>query len=234
MGMMDPQILRFTAENEWADTIVRILADAIRASIATTGKCVLGLAGGNTPGPVYETIGQRTDIDWSLAHVFLVDERYVLPSEERSNQGMLRRTLLKHAAIPEAHVHLPDTTLPIGECVASYNREIAELVAVHGVDALVLGMGSDGHIASLFPPLPAEAFGPASVIHTDTLQFSVKDRISVTLPVLEAARERMLLLKGKDKFQAWQEMTLSPPEERMWPLQRLIDSGPLTVIMNEA
>lgn len=203
---------------------------AILKSIAAHDRCILGLSGGKTPAAIYSALGKDTSIDWSKVHIFLCDERYVPPSHEDSNQRMVRMTLLAHAAIPAEHLHFPITTLPIDECIAAYDKDLTSLLT-HNADVVTLGIGGDGHTASLFPPLPQEAFGPSRVIHTETISFAVKDRISVTLPVLTDARERILMLRGRDKIETWQEMTVDGADERFWPLKAVMETGPVTVIV---
>lgn len=209
---------------------VAFLRDVIVRSTAERGTCIIGLSGGKTPAHIYTQLGQDASIDWQRVHLFLCDERYVPADHENSNQRMVRATLLKHAPLPPEHLHFPDTSLPIQQCVASYNAALRALL-IEPADIVTLGMGGDGHIASLFPPLPTEAFGPSFAIHTETLALAVKDRISVTLPVLTAARERFLFLKGKDKIEAWQEITVDSADERWWPLKAMMKTGEVRVVI---
>jgi len=203
--------------------------DAITKSIATTGHCVLGLSGGKTPAGVYAMLGKDTTIDWSKVQLFLTDERYVPLGHEDSNQSLVR-SALKPASIPEENIHFPDTSLPLDECVAAYDAELVTVLK-NNADVVTLGIGGDGHTASLFPPLPQEAFGPSRVIHTETTAFAVKDRISVTLPVLTDARARILMLRGRDKIETWQEMTVDGADERFWPLKAVMETGDVDVIV---
>lgn len=209
---------------------------AIRTSmldaIARNGACIIGLSGGKTPGAMYAKLGGDASIDWKNVHVFLCDERYVPADHADSNQRMLNETLLRATPIPSENVHVPDTSLPLPACIAAYDEEIKTLLQ-NPADIVVLGMGPDGHTASLFPPLPDEAFGPAYVIHTETDAFAVHDRISVALPVLTNARDRILLLRGKDKIETWQQMTSDDADERRWPLKAVMKRGSLDVIIAE-
>lgn len=206
------------------------LRSMITKSIEQNGRCILGLSGGKTPAGIYEALGKDGSIDWSKVHVFLCDERYVPLDHEDSNQQLIRSTLLASAAIPEENIHFPNTSLPLEECIAAYDADLASLLA-GPADVVTLGIGGDGHTASLFPPLPQEAFGPTRVIHTETNAFAVKDRISVTLPVLTDARARILVLRGRDKIETWQEMTVDGADERFWPLKAVMETGDVTVIV---
>ncbi|XP_055388220.1 bifunctional glucose-6-phosphate 1-dehydrogenase/6-phosphogluconolactonase-like, partial [Condylostylus longicornis] len=178
-------------------------------------KVLIGLSGGSTPKKVLKTLAslcsnetgefcirrpssQRIDpepecathecakIDWSRVAVFLVDERFVPPTHNDSNQKMIRETLLSHgmhddkyiigtsrllflsAGIPilEENIVFPDTTKPIDECVSDYESRLRRTLASTGRPRLVvLGMGDDGHIASWFPPLSSEEYATAHSPH---------------------------------------------------------------------
>jgi 6-phosphogluconolactonase len=173
------------------------IADAINAAIATHGACALGLSGGSTPGPIYAALGKRTDIDWHKVTVVLIDERYVPADHPDSNYGMIERTLL----VEGSHAHkarfvAPDTDLPLEACVPAFAQALEDIT----FDLVVLGMGDDGHIASLFPPLSDSVLGPARAAHTTTDRFAVFNRITVSLPMLKEARQRVLLVTGKAKM----------------------------------
>lgn len=224
---MSPAII--TAKDD-ADFIVRgvhFLETAIRDALNERGCCVIGLSGGSTPKPIYEALGKEK-IDWSKVWLFLVDDRYIRADDPNSNQFLLRSTLLKNAAIPDSQIIFPDTSLPLATCIDLYDRQITDLLKKGAPDIVTLGMGDDGHIASLFPPLTDEAFGPTTVIHTQTEKFAVKDRISVTLPVLQQAAWPVFFLKGGDKKKVWEEMMQSDEDERRWPAKSV--AGLSTVI----
>ena len=98
-------------------------------------------------------------------------------------------------------------------------------------DIVTLGMGSDGHIASLFPPVPDIALGDeALVVHTETDQFAITDRISVSLNFLCAAQDQIFFLKGTDKKFVWDEMIASDEDEHRWPAKRMIETGDVSLV----
>ena len=213
----------FSQATDDADFIVRgvaVLKTGILEAIAERKMCLLGLSGGSTPKAIYEALGHEK-IDWSKVWIFLVDDRYIRADDPKSNQFLLRSTLLKNAAIPESQVFFPDTSLPLNDCIDLYDRHLKDLLKKAAPDIVTLGMGDDGHIASLFPPLTDDMLGPKLVIHTTTEQFDVKDRISVTIPVLKQARQSVFFLKGQGKKKVWTEMTADPANERRWPAKAL-------------
>ncbi|NOS68126.1 MAG: 6-phosphogluconolactonase [Candidatus Peribacteraceae bacterium] len=206
-----------------ADFVARgvgFLEKAIREALSEHGCCIIGLSGGSTPKPIYEALGKEK-MDWSKIWIFLVDYRYIRADDPNSNQFLLLSTQLKNAAIPESQIFFPDTSLPLQECINLYDRHLKDLLKKGAPDIVTLGMGDDGHIASLFPPLTDAAFGQAAAIHTTTDTFDVRDRISVTLPVLKKARQSIFFLKGERKKAVWDEMMASNDDEKRWPAKKI-------------
>ncbi|TSC80573.1 MAG: 6-phosphogluconolactonase [Candidatus Peregrinibacteria bacterium Gr01-1014_25] len=206
-----------------------LLAAILRRNITDHGRCTIGLSGGSTPRPVYEILGKAAGIDWSAVTVFLVDDRCVRADSPHSNQFLLRSTLLRAAPIPESQVLFPDPSLAPDDSAEEYGRVLAPIVT-RGIDAVVLGLGADGHIASLFPPVPDTAAGPALVIATHTDRFDIPQRISVTLPVLTSAREAVVLL-GKDKKSAWEELRANEEDWHRWPLKAVTEKVETTAVL---
>jgi len=212
---MGPGLIHVADDSSFACEGVSHMRGVILEAINRGKRAVLGLSGGSTPRAIYEALGQE-NLDWSKVWVFLVDDRYINADDPKSNQFLLRSTLLKHAPIPESQIIFPDTTLPYEECIRSYEVQLRSLLK-NPADLVTLGLGDDGHIASLFPPVPDEAFGDRVVIGTETEQFDVKQRISVTIPVLQAAHETIFFLKGEAKKKTWKEMMTSKEGPNRWP-----------------
>lgn len=207
-----------------------LLAHWLQSSVAHNGTAVLALSGGRTPGPVYTQLARHPDIPWSQVTIILADERCVRPDHAASNQRLIRETLLEHLdAQPDTL--FPDTTLSPDACARTYAERVAAILKDRTMDVLVLGMGEDGHIASLFPPLPEAAFGEAAAIHTVTDRFAVRDRVSLTLPVLSAAQHVLLLLKGAEKIRLFEEMQRAPFDPRQRPLQEILAAQRTTVLL---
>lgn len=220
-------------EKTFVPDAVSFIADRIKAAIGKHGRAMIGLSGGSTPGPVYAALGAMKDIDWSKVWIFLADDRFIRKDSPHSNQFLVRSTLLHDATIPESQILFPDTSLPLKECIAEYDAVMRSAFAHHTPDLLILGMGPDGHTASLFPPLSDEAFADRTVIHTRTDQFDIPQRISLTLPALRKAREALFLLKGKTKKDLWERMVKSSEDERHWPAKAVINAMPTTAIISD-
>ncbi len=207
-----------------------LIAANINSCIIDRGECILGLSGGGTPKPVYELLGKE-QIDWKKVKIFLTDERYISPGHLESNERMIRQTLLAHAKIPGENICFPDTTLPIDECMANYTHGLKEQWSEHLADLIILGMGIDGHITSLFPPVAPSLMDDTQLVaHTITDQFAVHDRITLTLNPIAAANAHVFLLKGEDKKQLWEEMLASDEDEHRWPAKRILEQEDVTVI----
>ncbi len=210
----------------WAREAAQWIAARLRDSIVQRGACTLGLSGGSTPAPVYRTLAGE-HIDWSRVTVFLADERLTDPQDPQSNQYLVRSTLLDALAVPPTTL-FPDTLLPPDACADAYDRTLRDLLAEKGPDVLALGLGTDGHTASLFPPvppIPAERFA----LHAQTDSHPVFDRISVTPRVLQAAQHPVFLLKGPKKRDVWQALLAAPFDPAHCPAHDALAGGTATL-----
>ncbi|HEV7778411.1 MAG TPA: 6-phosphogluconolactonase [Luteibacter sp.] len=183
-----------------ADALAHRLAADLAAGIAERGRAVLAVSGGSTPKTVFAVLARAT-IDWSKVTVTLVDERWVPESDERSNARIVRNLLLKQNA--EAATFVPlyvDAPTP-DEGLATVTASIDKLE--RPFDAVVLGMGGDGHTASFFPGGDhlAEALdlaGKASVLPMRA-EGAGEPRITLSLPRLLDTRALYLHIEGDDK-----------------------------------
>lgn len=205
----------FPSDDEWRGGAVTLIAETIRHALDDRGTCIVGLSGGSTPGSVYEQLATER-IDWSNICIFLTDERCVPPTHAESNQRLVRETLLSRTATPAA-VLFPDTSLAPDACADVYDDELRALLGGRGPDVLVLGLGVDGHTASLFPPVDIAAAGERFAIRTHTDRFAIEDRISITPRVIETSSFPLFLLKGQEKKAIWEAMTAASGDPRRWP-----------------
>ncbi|MDD3896448.1 MAG: 6-phosphogluconolactonase [Candidatus Peribacteraceae bacterium] len=228
---MDYQMIETQSDAAFTAQAVALLQQKITESLAARGECILGLSGGSTPRPVYEALGKEEGIDWSKIKLFLADERYVPAKSAESNQKLVHDTLLKNAAIPANQCYFPDTSLPIEACVIAYTEALVHLLREHAPDCMTLGLGNDGHIASLFPPVAEDAFGEVIALHTTTGTFAVRDRISVSPLVIMSAQSHLLLLKGAEKKKVFEECVKAEPDPVRFPLQIALATGRTVVVL---
>ena len=203
------------------------LVKAIQEAIRARGTAAIALSGGSSPLDAYRLLAQQT-IDWNKVHVYWVDERAVPPTHERSNYGQAKKALLDPAQIPESNIHrMRGEASDLGIAAADYEAELRETVksklgGLPSLDLLVMGIGDDGHTASLFP-------GERTMHVTDKLVAAVpakadrEARLTLTAPVLENARSSVVLVVGKAKH---------PALERIWATSGDLDETPARVIRN--
>ena len=182
-----------------ADAIVERARDAVRER----GLFSLVLSGGRAPRPVYERLAE-CDMPWQRVHLFFGDERCVPPDDIDSNYRQARESLLDCVAITEENIHRMRGELPPQEGADAYERELRSFFGgtSPSFDLILLGLGSDGHTASLFPGDPACDERERWVVATPEPTMSPGHRrITLTLPVLNAAREVFFLSgeKGKEE-----------------------------------
>ena len=176
------------------------LADEVRLGATLRGTCALGLAGGSTPRPAYEALAQpplEAAIPWDRVQVFFGDERAVPPDHPDSNFRMVNETLLSRVPLPVENVHRMEADADDLERAA--DRYAALLP--QALDVLVLGIGPDGHTASLFPGSPALRERTRRVVPARAPK-PPERRLTITPPVIGAARRILVLAAGGDKAEA--------------------------------
>lgn len=164
-------------------------------------SCAIALSGGSTPKCLYELLarGEGGAIDWKRVHVFFSDERNVPPDDQESNYRMAKESLFSSGLIPEANIHRIRGESAADEAASSYQNEIHNLLGNNPIfDLVLLGLGPDGHTASLFPDSPAlqENKKLVAANRVDKLK---SDRITFTYPLLNRAAHVMFLVSGLDK-----------------------------------
>jgi 6-phosphogluconolactonase len=216
-----------------AEEVIRDL----QAIGAERGSAHVALSGGTTPKRTYELLA-RSAAEWERAEVWFADERCVGPADEQSNYRMVAESLLEPAGIPPARVHRMEGELGPEEGARRYAQALLDALAPssgHGppvLDLIVLGIGEDGHVASLFPDAPALDAGEDSVclaVHDSPKP--PPERITLSLAVLRAARRCLLLATGATKAAAISAMLSEPSREVPASLLR---RGRLTVIVDDA
>jgi len=182
-------------------TAARLFVECSQESIAARGVFSVALAGGSTPRALYQLLSERSmrmQIDWKRTQFFFGDERAVAQDDELSNYRMAREALLAHVPIPEENVHrMPAERDDLEAAAEEYETELAEYSPL---DLVLLGMGDDGHTASLFPGSPALDETSRLCIATPvaSLQPHVR-RLTISYRTINEARNVWLLLSGQSK-----------------------------------
>jgi 6-phosphogluconolactonase len=174
--------------------VAAVVAERLARAAREGGNVVL--TGGKTPEQAYNEAAKR-EADWSKVDVWWGDERCVPPEDENSNYGMAKRALLDRLERQPRGVHRIKGELGKDEAAADYDRELDDAQ----LDLLLLGVGPDGHVASLFPNAPTLRERKRVLPAEPGLEPFV-DRVTLSLPVLRGAREILFLLSGEGKADA--------------------------------
>jgi 6-phosphogluconolactonase len=209
-----------TAEAAAAEAARRVV-EVHAECVAARGEFMLALAGGNTPRALYRLLVSpefREQIDWAHIHLFWSDERTVPPEHPDSNYGMAAKELLAHVTVPQEHIHRMEADWPsLGRAAQVYEVVLRNLLPLDSrgfprLDMILLGMGADGHTASLFPGEGNPA-GTSRWISTPTVEKLGTRRMTMTLPVLNAARHVLFLIVGAEKAEALPAVVEGTPRE---------------------
>ena len=221
-----------------SDALADRTADILRAVLAGRVRATLCLTGGSTPEPAYARLAAAEGIEWDRVHLFWGDERAVGPESPDSNAGMAQRTLIGPAGIPASNVRRIEGEHGAAEAARRYEACLEEFFgnAKARFDVLHLGMGPDGHVASLFPGSPALAEQHRRVVATEAPEgMAVRDRITLTLPVLGRSAVALLAATGAGKRDALAAAFSDDPAAARPPAGRVRpEDGELTWLLDAA
>ncbi|MDI3340132.1 MAG: 6-phosphogluconolactonase [Sphaerobacter sp.] len=195
-----------------------------REEIARHGRFTVALSGGSTPRALYRLLAQEPEaIDWARVHVFWGDERTVPPDHEQSNYRMAREALLDHVPIPRDQIHRIEAERDPAEAAARYAATLADVFglepgAMPVFDLVLLGVGTDGHTASLFPGTRAVQVQDTPVVENEVPQLNTV-RITLTVPVITQAANILVLAAGADKAPAIRRALEAPYAPEQTPAQ---------------
>ncbi len=202
-----PEIEVFANAAEVARAAARLFVDYAWQSIAKYSQFMVALSGGNTPKQMFALLASdefRGQVDWGKVHVFWSDERAVPPDNAESNYGMARRELLIRVPIPDSNVHrMEGEKANIGRAANEYEETLRKYLDLDDrgfprFHLIFLGMGADGHTASLFPGTRTMR-QTSRWVSTPTVTKLNMRRMTLTLPVLDAALRVVFLVVGSEK-----------------------------------
>ena len=216
----------YQSPEDLAEAAASEFAAKAAEAVEERGRFAVVLAGGSTPKAAYELLARdfTESIDWDRVDIFFGDERSVTPEHEDSNYRMAREALLDH--VPVGSVHRMQGELPPAEAAASYEDELRRFFGeeLPRLDLVLLGIGEDGHTASLFPETSALEVSDRLAVANPVLKLDTT-RITLTVPVLNAARTVNFLVAGEGKAEALKEILEGDADPRRYPAKLVRPPG---------
>lgn len=239
MGVENSSVVTVSDKAALAERGADLVLQLAAQSIAERGRFVVALAGGNTPRPLYERLAEDTSLAWHLWHIFLSDERSVPPDHADSNYRMVRLALLDRLSPPPPMVYRWQTEFPPERAASLYDADIRRAFAhtEPRFDLIILGMGADGHTASLFPH--TEALGETALFASaNPVPRLGSTRLTFTFPLINWARNVLVLVSGADKnpaLRAALSPAADPALDELYPIRKVAPAdGTLTLLVDEA
>jgi 6-phosphogluconolactonase len=206
-----------------------LFAKAARDAVNRRGRFLAALSGGNTPIPFFKLLAQPPyphELPWTMMHFFWSDERCVPADHPDSNYGQTRGVWLSHVPVPEENMHRIKGELEPGDAAKEYQERLAEFaeggLGWPRLDFVLLGLGSDGHTASLFPGSKVDIDSRLAV---EAVRGSYAgrpaERISLTPNVFNSARLILFLVAGEEKAEALAASRQGRSDPSRWPAQRI-------------
>ena len=228
----------FPTPETLADAVAQHIVARAAAAIAATGRFTLALSGGSTPRAAYSRLAtgdwQLATGDWRLVHILWGDERCVPPDDLRSNYRMAKEALLDRVPIPADQIHRIRGEDDPEKAAADYERELRALLGSEGLDLILLGLGEDGHTASLFPGQAAVHEAARWVVAVPAPDGTMW-RVTLTPAVLNAARNVTFVVSGAGKAQRLEQVLQGPFTPDILPAQSIRPTqGQLTWMVDEA
>lgn len=212
-----------------------IILSHIQTAIDSRGQFTIALSGGSTPKPLYEALSNQS-LPWSKIHIFWGDERYVSATHQDSNQLMARQAWIDNIEIPEGNIHPMNTTGADPEKDAKqHEAELRQFFQTPegfpAFDLILLGMGDDGHTASLFPQTEALSVGDRLITVGNK---DGQPRLTFTVPLINEARCVLFVVAGANKRPALKEVFATQGDNRQYPSRLIQPQGELLWLLDQA
>jgi 6-phosphogluconolactonase len=236
------EVIKLSTPEAVAEEAARRWVNIAQTSINERGRFDIALSGGSTPAALYRLMASdawRDQAPWAQTFVFWSDERRVAASHPDSNYRMARETLLDHVPVPQEQIfRMPSEGLATGD-MREYENKLRRHFALGPrdwprFDLMLLGLGQDGHTASIFPGTRAISDKSTMVIVYDVPQHG-GERITLTFPTINHSRNVIFLVTGKDKAQAVANTLQGPRKVNAYPTQGVVPvNGTLTWLIDDA
>lgn len=223
---MNFQIRIFKDMENLSRAAADLFAERAAQAIAERDRFLVALNGGGTPNRLFQLLASdfREKVDWNRVHVFWGDERCVPPGDAGSSYGQAWDAFLRHVPIPESNIHRVKTDLEPAEAAKDYSLTLGGFASppleFPRFDLVYLGMGEDGHTASLFPGSPVDVTEPALPV-TAHYQDRPANRVTLTPPVFNQARVVAFMVTGEKKAVTLAEVLGDRYNPELLPAQRI-------------
>lgn len=223
-----------------ADTLAAMAAEVVvEVAAGADQRFTLALSGGSTPQGLYALLAReayRSRLPWDRTHVFFADERCVPPSHPDSNFGMVERVLLSQVDLPSANIHrMTGEALSAPNAAQEYEWELcaaccfSEPCDAPSLDLIILGIGDDGHTASLFPGTAALGLTDRWCVANRVPRLATT-RLTLTYPVLAASRRMLLLVSGAGKADVISRVLAKDP--RLPATKAVLEGADVTLLLD--
>lgn len=227
--VFEPKILDFETEEQLYSYAESFVIDQIFSEISTEGTARLALAGGNTPKQLYSILGKNHSLPWEEVEIYQTDERFVPPSSLESNQKMIRDCFGEEVIHRLKTVNFIRTDLTTDVSISHYSDIISSLDDPL-FDLVILGIGNDGHFASLFAEGNYLKHLDQPVISTKApSSYLTTNRISLSAETLLNSKKILVLLKGESKKEVLTDLLISQKSVKDFPAKLLLSHNNLTI-----
>jgi 6-phosphogluconolactonase len=225
-----------TDKTELIQRALEVVLQKAQAAIAQQGHFTIALSGGSTPKPLYEALSSQ-NLPWEKIHIFWGDERYVPPNHPDSNQKMAREVWLDRVSFPDGNVHpMPTDAADPAVAADQYEAHLQEFFQVQpgefpALDLVLLGIGDDGHTASLFP------YTEALQVKERLITVGNKDgqpRITFTAPLINQAKAVVFIVAGASKQSALSEIFATVGDATTYPARLIQPEGELWWLLDHS
>jgi len=225
--MFSPELKIYPTSSLLVGETAQFINSIAQNAVDTRGRFVVALSGGNTPKVLFQQFTVEPYLSlmpWAKTFIFWVDERYVPFTDPTSNYRMTQEFLLSKVPIPKSNVFpMTDGSLPVEQAGDAYESELEKFFGEEEIpcfDLSLMGMGDDGHTASLFPGTPQLKEKDKWVVGYYVDQ-ERKERVSLTFPVLNASRILLVLVEGQKKAERLKDVLEGPSDPPRYPVQFL-------------
>ncbi len=236
---MESDIVIMPDRHTLAHRAARIFAASAAEGVEARGRFSVALSGGSTPRALYRLLAEepyREQIPWSTVHLFWGDERIAPPGDRGSNYRLAQEALIARSPIPAENIHRISSELEAREAARAYERQLQEFFCGPRprFDMVLLGLGGDGHTASLFPGSPFLDKGQRLAVAAKALvQGRPTERVTLMPRAINTSRHVLFLVTGRDKAEIVQAVLEGP--QGQYPAQQIRPTaGQLTWLMDEA